>query len=207
VRHSCEVDKALAEAVGVKNIDVPLNPAGKPLMVTQEEKVPNEATKTPVPIATNEDMERLRKAIDNTVAKYEAENNKYQSYGTALIFGTIIIGLLAALSGFLKKAATAGVFSLVTVASTGVNKTFPLNERAAYYQVLYAKASALQADTQLFSTMTVDQWNTRRAELLQLLESGTKLPGFGQVGPAIDELVKRDLAVSATKPASDNIPR
>jgi hypothetical protein len=100
------------------------------------------------------------------------------------------LALAAAIAGFLRKPVAAGVLSLVVMASTGAAKEIPIRERASYYQTLYGQALTLQLDVAVADTLTKDEFNSYSIPLEKLLLYASKLPGVGDVGPLITEIIK-----------------
>jgi hypothetical protein len=175
----------LAKSVGV--VPHVLTPAAQPSSVI---KLPGVERPVPVQIATADQRQRLQLTIDSSVQTLKVKSNEYASYAAASVFATIILGLFAAIAGFLKKAVAAGVLSLVVTASAGAAKAFPINDRASYYQTLYGEALSLQVQTKFASEMTVEDYNKYVARLTTILLYASKLPGVGDSGPVADELIK-----------------
>lgn len=158
------------------------------------EHLPVDPTPKPVPVATVEQKRRLEQKLDAAVETFKQENERYQSYAAATVFGTIILGLLAAIAGFLKQPITAGILSLLVAGSTGVTKAFPIRDRASYYQTLYGQALTLQVQTSLGTTMTVEDYNDKVKQLTTILLFASKLPGVGDAGTVAEELIKSTAA-------------
>jgi hypothetical protein len=190
----------LSDVVGI-NIDLaktvgeptPLQAVGQPVQL-----VP--ARPHTVPMATAEQKAHLQQQIDRTVATFKAEGDKYQSYAVSLILLSVLVALAASIAGFMRKPVAAGVLSLVVVASTGVAKAIPVNDRASYYQALYGQALSLQVDTSLAAELTLVEFNSRVDQLKTILLYASKLPGTGDVTAVTDELIKTTRTQAAPKP-------
>jgi hypothetical protein len=161
-----------------------LDPANQPSRVVRISEV------IPTPMARPEQKVQLEQQMGRATDTFKRKSEAYESYAMASVIATIVLALLSAIAGFMRKPVAAGVLSLVVIAANGIPKTLPIKDRAIFYQALYGQALTLQVDTSLQEELSVSDFNARATQLTTILLYASKAPGIGDASAVTEELIK-----------------
>jgi hypothetical protein len=182
----------LSDVTGI-NIDLQKK-IGQPVMLNAATQ-PTAIIKEPSPVvptlmATADQKIRLQQQLDRAADDFRRRSEQYDSYATGFAVMAILLAMSSALAGFMRRPILAGAFSIIVVATTGIPKALPINDRAVFYRELYGQVAGLQVDTALKQDLSVAEFNSRVGQFTTILLYGSKLPGIGETAGVTDELIK-----------------
>jgi len=91
--------------------------------------------------------------------RYETSMKHYSALATSLFLAGVLLALVAAISGFLRKSIAAGILSIIVSGVVGVPKVLPISQRADYYRALFGQCSSLLVQSQLRLSPTESDYN------------------------------------------------
>jgi hypothetical protein len=163
------------------------------------EEANNNVQQTQSAPISQQDWRQMQSVLQDQKNRYESSMNHYTALATGLVLAGIVLAVMAALAGFLRKSLVAGILSIVVSAVVGVPKAFPITQRAEYYRALFGQSSTLFVQSQLRLNPTEADYNefVRNIQVLSEYETN-KFPSGGDVAENTVNLIK-DIAASGTK--------
>jgi hypothetical protein len=148
---------------------------------------------------TQDDWKQMQSVLQADKDRFETSMKHYSALATSLVLAGILLALVAALAGFLRKSIAAGIVSIIVSGVVGVPKVLPISQRAEYYRVLFGQSSSLLVQSQLRLNPTQDDYNefVRNINVLSDFETN-KFPSGGDVAQNTESLIK-EIATTATK--------
>jgi uncharacterized membrane-anchored protein len=148
---------------------------------------------------SQQEWSQMQSVLQADRDRYETSMKRYSALAASLVLAGILLALVAAISGFLRKSIAAGILSIVVSGVVGVPKVFPISQRAEYYRALFGQSSNLLVQSQLRLNPTESDYNefVRGINTLSDFETN-KFPSSGDVAQSTESLIK-DIAASTAK--------
>lgn len=147
---------------------------------------------------TSQQWLQMQGVLQEEKNRYESSMNRNSAMAATLVVAGILLAMLSALAGFMRKSIAAGILSILVTTVVGIPRIFPISQRAEYYRALFVQSSSLLMQAQLRLNPTLADYNEFVHDIEVLAEYETnKFPSGGDVAQNTQDLIKEIAAASA----------